>query len=67
MRARVVPKPLEPSQDDRPERAAHLLPTSPIKGEVPIQFRASVVPQSPAPTSPLMGEASGAWERSEQA
>ena len=39
----------------------HPLPASPIKGEVPLHSLGSILPQSPAYTSPLMGEAGRGW------
>ena len=35
----------------------HPLPTSPIKGEVSLHSFGTILPQPPAGTSPLMGEA----------
>jgi hypothetical protein len=39
----------------------HPLPTSPIKGEVPLHSFGSIQSQPPADTSPLMGEARRGW------
>ena len=39
----------------------HPLPTSPIKGEVPLHSFGTTLPQPPAGTSPLMGEARRGW------
>ena len=39
----------------------HPLPTSPIKGEVSLHSFCSIQSQSPACTSPLMGEARRGW------
>lgn len=40
---------------------SHPLPTSPIKGEVPLHSFCLIQSQSPAGTSPSMGEARRGW------
>jgi len=47
-------------------QAAHPLPSSPIKGEVPFSGRGTISPQEWRLTSPLMGEAGRGWSNSHQ-